>query len=116
MNKVRALNPDLVLLSRFGYEHYEPISQIASIVCLNEYAPMDTRIKKLGDILNLRSEAHVWIKSYHEQCEIMWKRLQSRKTPNETVAILYYSDNGDIYLLHRQRGIAKFYITHLVFV
>lgn len=107
LDKVRALQPDLVLLSRYGYEHAEPISEMAPIVGLNEYAPMERRMLKLGEILDLRDEAQRWLHAYSERREAIWHKLRSRIEPGETAAVLYYTDNGDLYLLHRRRGLAK---------
>ncbi|MEJ8306850.1 helix-turn-helix domain-containing protein [Saccharibacillus sacchari] len=107
MNTVRELRPDLVLLSRYGYEHFESIAEISSIVGLNEYAPMERRLHKLGEILDMRDEAQAWIQLYDERRTEMWERLQSRKAKGETAAILFYAKSGAVYVMHRRRGIAK---------
>jgi len=106
-DKIRTLNPDLVLLSRYGSERHPELSAIAPTVGLNEYAPMHLRVQKLGEVLGIREHARRWLDAYDMRREHMWQRLQSRKAPDESATVLFYGRNGRLYLLHRLRGLAK---------
>lgn len=106
-DKIRTLNPDLVLLSRYGSERHPELSAIAPTVGLNEYAPMHLRVQKLGDVLGIREHARRWLDAYDMRREHMWQRLQSRKALDESATVLFYDHNGKLYLLHRLRGLAK---------
>lgn len=106
-NKVRTLKPDLVLLSRYGTEQHPELSAIAPTVGLNEYASMHRRMQKLGEVLGIREQIQRWLDTYDLRCEQMWRELQPRKTAEETATVLFYHDDGGLYLLHRLRGLAK---------
>lgn len=106
-DKVRELNPDLVLLSRYGSDKYPELSAIAPTIVVNEYAPMYRRMQKLGDVLGIRERADRWLNAYDLRRERMWQKLQARKADDETATVLFYDGNLKLYLLHRQRGLAK---------
>ena len=107
VEKVRSLQPDLVLLSRDGCDQYPGLSAIAPTIGLNEYAPMQRRIQKLGEVLGMREQADQWLHQYERKCGEMWRRLQSYKKSDETATVLFYDWDGRLYLLHRMRGLAK---------
>ncbi|MFF2885516.1 helix-turn-helix domain-containing protein [Paenibacillus sp. NPDC057967] len=106
-DKIRTLNPDLVLLSRHGSERHPELSAIAPTVGVNEYASMHRRIQRLGEVLGIRERTKQWLDAYDIRCEEMWQRLQSCKSSDESATVLYYHHDGQLYLLHRLRGLAK---------
>ncbi|MCG7409598.1 AraC family transcriptional regulator [Paenibacillus sp. ACRRX] len=109
-DKIRALHPDLVLLSRYGSEQYEQIASIAPTFTFNEYAPLSQRLHKLAHILGIKQEAHAWLDEYEQQIEQMWRELRelhSQQTDTETAVVLFYDHNQRLYLLNRMWGLAK---------
>ncbi len=102
--KVRELQPDLVLLSRYGYEKSARVASIAPTLGLNEYAPLHQRLLKLGEVTGLKDQAKTWLQSYERQCEQVWDRLQGRKDSNESAVVLYYRNANEMYLMDRNRG------------
>ncbi|RED59082.1 helix-turn-helix domain-containing protein [Cohnella phaseoli] len=106
-DKIRTLNPDLVLLSRYGSDRHPELSAIAPTIGLNEYAPMHLRMQKLGEVLGIRERTRQWLDAYDMRREKLWHRLQSRKARHESATVLFYDCNGRLYLLHRLRGLAK---------
>lgn len=106
-DKIRTLHPDLVLLSRYGSERHPELSAIAPTVGVNEYASMHRRMQRLGEVLGIRERTKQWLEAYDMQCEKMWQRLQSCKSSDESATVLFYHHNGQLFLLHRLRGLAK---------
>ncbi|MBP1992082.1 helix-turn-helix domain-containing protein [Paenibacillus eucommiae] len=107
LEKVRELNPDLVLLSRYGYEQCPQASAIAPTVGLNEYAEMPSRLRKLGEILGVHDITKKWLEEYDSRCEKVWRDLQTRKSAQETAVVLFYDSNRKLYLMHRNRGLLR---------
>ncbi|BBI33399.1 hypothetical protein KCTCHS21_27980 [Cohnella abietis] len=107
LEKVRELNPDLVLLSRYACEQSPQVSEIAPTVGLNEYASMHNRLRKLGEILGVYDTTKKWIEEYDIRCELIWRELQTRKSEKETAVVLFYDSNRELYLMHRNRGLLR---------
>lgn len=72
VEKVLGLNPDLIIFSNSDEAQYDQISKIAPTVTFNSFAPLEDRLRTLGDLLNKKQEAEEWIIANKKGAEDMW--------------------------------------------
>ncbi|MBB6022631.1 iron complex transport system substrate-binding protein [Paenibacillus sp. JGP012] len=75
VEKALGLNPDLIIFSNNDEEQYNQISKIAPTVTFNSFAPLEDRMRILGDLLNKKQEAEEWITANKTATAEMWKQL-----------------------------------------
>lgn len=88
VEKVLGLNPDLIIFSNSDEAQYDQISKIAPTVTFNSFAPLEDRLRTLGDLLNKKQEAEEWIIANKKAAEDMWKQLhQNGLKEGETASV-----------------------------
>ncbi|GAA3399799.1 helix-turn-helix domain-containing protein [Paenibacillus hodogayensis] len=93
-DKLRALEPDLVIFATSNEKRYREIAAIAPTVSFNTFAPLEQRLRKAGELLGRRELAELWLSRYETRAETMWRRLASLIRPGETATALIF-DHGD---------------------
>jgi len=75
VEKAMTLSPDLIIFGNSDAAQYEHISKVAPTVTFNTFAPLDERMRTLGELFGKQAEAEAWLTSYNNKASEMWKKL-----------------------------------------
>ncbi|MFE5320717.1 ABC transporter substrate-binding protein [Paenibacillus sp. NPDC056579] len=110
LEKVLALNPDLILVPDFlGEASIEALSKIAPTVAVSYTIDVFSRLQLLGDITGKAKEAEAWINSYRSKAQEKREQLKSYVKPGETATALNYFQDKKLYVYGNQRLGATMY-------
>lgn len=89
MEKILALEPDLIFIDAMFYadaETVEAFMKIAPTVAFDSNAPMYERLRFMADTAGKKAEAEAWITEYEAKAEEVIKKLGI--TPGDTATVL----------------------------
>jgi len=75
VEKAMTLSPDLIIFGNSDAAQYEHISKVAPTVTFDTFAPLDERMRTLGELFGKKAEAEAWLTSYNSKAAEMWKKL-----------------------------------------
>ncbi|MGG3505707.1 ABC transporter substrate-binding protein [Paenibacillus lautus] len=108
LEKVLALNPNLIIVANPDETAYEQLSKIAPTLMFDTFAPLDKRLPELGDILGKKPQAEQWVTDYDAKADAMWQQLQSvGMKPDETASVFTYLLSGDRLFVMASTGLSQ---------
>jgi iron complex transport system substrate-binding protein len=75
--KALTLNTDLIIFSNSDETQYAQISKVAPTVTFDTFAPLEERMRVLGDLLDKKQEAEAWITQHQLKTTEMWEKLRA---------------------------------------
>ncbi|WP_151733077.1 helix-turn-helix domain-containing protein [Paenibacillus tengchongensis] len=91
----RSLKPDLIILASPDEQVYETAAGIAPTLTFDTFAPLEQRMRILGEWFGKQQEAEAWIAGYTGKNAAMWSQLYRQSLrPGESATVLIY-DHGD---------------------
>lgn len=100
LEKVLELEPDLILIGTTDEKIYEQLSKVAPTLVIDTFAPLDERMRIIGDLFGKKDEAEQWLTSYHAKEQEMWEQLKkSEMKPGETASVLTYYPGNRLFVM-----------------
>ncbi|MCE3199161.1 AraC family transcriptional regulator [Paenibacillus sonchi] len=100
--RARPLSPDLIIVANADEKLYASISGIAPTLTFDSFAPLDSRMRILGQWLGKQREAEAWLAAFHAKNTAMWQRLYSDiLRPGETASALFYDHGNHLFAMGR---------------
>ncbi|MFC3803346.1 helix-turn-helix domain-containing protein [Cohnella sp. GCM10012308] len=96
---VARLGPDLVILACDQENTCEKTAHVAPTVAFNSFAPLDSRLLKLGELLGKRTEAESWLKSHRVRTDAMWRGLSGELQAGETATVFTIVRGGRLFVM-----------------
>lgn len=88
LEKALSLQPDLIIFSNSDAAQYEQLEKVAPTVTFNSFAPIEERMRTLGDLLGKKDEAEAWLAKHKAEVAAMWASLrESEIKDNETASV-----------------------------
>lgn len=98
--KVLELDPDLILIANTDEKIYSELSKIAPTLVIDTFAPLDERLRLMGDIFDKKEEAEQWLTDYHAKEQQLWEQLHSAEIkPGETASVLTYYPGNRLFVM-----------------
>ena len=96
MEKVVALNPDLIITYSDQAEEIESYKKIAPTVVIpyGTFTNVHDEIRGFGELMNKSEAAEAWLKTYDERIEAARAKVKTVIKPEETFSILEVSDKS----------------------
>ncbi|MCG7383989.1 iron-hydroxamate ABC transporter substrate-binding protein [Paenibacillus sp. ACRRY] len=96
LERIIALNPDLIITPSTDAEEIEKYKKIAPTVVIpyGTFTNVHDEIRGFGELLNKSEEAEAWLKSYDESIEASRAKVKAVIKPEETFSILEVSDKS----------------------
>jgi len=107
--KLSKLKPDLIIMSTMDRKQYDQAAEIAPTVTFDSFAPIDKRLRRLGDLLNIGHSVDSWLGSYHMRLNRMWNHLKSYVGSKESASVFIYTRGGRLFVMGRQGLSATLY-------
>ncbi|WP_158606395.1 ABC transporter substrate-binding protein [Paenibacillus ginsengarvi] len=99
MEKVLALNPDLILVPDFLDQNgIDALSKIAPTVVISYTIDLFTRLRTMGDIMGKSKEAEDWIAKYNKKAQEKREQLKSYIKPGETATAFVLFQDKKLYV------------------
>ncbi|WP_342477032.1 helix-turn-helix domain-containing protein [Paenibacillus sp. FSL H7-0350] len=96
----RSVRPDLIILASPDEQVYRGVSGIAPSLTFDSFAPLEQRLRTLGEWLGKQREAEVWLQAYHAKNAAMWQRLYAGGLrAGETASALFYDHGNHLYAM-----------------
>ncbi|WP_025708448.1 hypothetical protein [Paenibacillus graminis] len=96
----RSLSPDLIIVANADEQLYASIAGIAPTLTFDSFAPLDSRMRILGQGLGKPREAEAWLAAFHAKNAAMWQRLYSDiLRPGETASALLYDHGNSLFAM-----------------
>ncbi|SDN01020.1 helix-turn-helix domain-containing protein [Paenibacillus jilunlii] len=96
----RSLIPDLIIVANADEKLYASIAGIAPTLTFDSFAPLDSRMRILGQWLGKQREAEAWLAAFHAKNAAMWQRLYSDiLRPGETASALFYDHGNHLFAM-----------------
>ncbi|WP_433940320.1 ABC transporter substrate-binding protein [Paenibacillus lautus] len=100
LEKVLALNPDLIIVANPDETAYEQLSKIAPTLMFDTFAPLEKRMPELGDILGKKAQAEQWVADYEAKADVMWQQLHSTGIQaDETASVFTYYPGDRLFVM-----------------
>ena len=96
MEKVAALNPDLIITYSNQAQEIENYQKIAPTVVIpyGTFTNVPDEIRGFGELMNKSEEAEAWLKTYDERIQAARTKVKAVIRPEETFSILEVSDKS----------------------
>lgn len=96
LEKIIALNPDLIITASKQPEEVEKFKKIATTVVITHgtFADVHEEIRGFGELLDRADEAEAWLTTYDERITAARDKVKQVIKPEETFSILEASDKG----------------------
>lgn len=96
MEKVVALNPDLIITYSNQAQEIENYQKIAPTVVIpyGTFTNVPDEIRGFGELMNKSEEAEAWLKTYDERIQAARTKVKAVIRPEETFSILEVSDKS----------------------
>ncbi|MDR6723161.1 iron complex transport system substrate-binding protein [Paenibacillus amylolyticus] len=96
LEKIIALNPDLIITASKQPEEVEKYKKIATTVVITHgtFADVHEEIRGFGELLDRADEAEAWLKTYDERITAARDKVKQVIKPEETFSILEATDKG----------------------
>ncbi|MNI49754.1 Iron(3+)-hydroxamate-binding protein YxeB precursor [compost metagenome] len=108
LEKVLELKPDLIITGLTDEKAFESISKIAPSLMFDTFAPLEERIRQLGDLIGKKQKAEEWLAAYQTKTEKMWAQLKaSGMKPGETATVFTYYPGNKLFVMARA-GLPQF--------
>ncbi|WP_256760424.1 AraC family transcriptional regulator [Cohnella sp. WQ 127256] len=98
-DQLEELKPDLIILASSDERKYNKISKVAPTVTFNSFAPLDKRLKTLGNWLGKKREAEQWLDTYNDKAHLAWKQLRNIIEPGETASVFIYDHGRRLFVM-----------------
>lgn len=96
----RSIRPDLIILASPDEQVYRSVAGIAPSLTFDSFAPLEQRLRILGEWLGKQREAAVWLQAYHAKNAAMWQRLYAGGLrAGETASALFYDHGNHLYAM-----------------
>ncbi|MEK3833714.1 helix-turn-helix domain-containing protein [Paenibacillus sp. FSL R7-0128] len=96
----RSIRPDLIILASPDEQIYRGVSGIAPTLTFDSFAPLEQRLRILGEWLGKQREAEVWLQAYHAKNAAMWQHLYAGGLlKGETASALFYDHGNHLYAM-----------------
>ncbi|WP_343221927.1 helix-turn-helix domain-containing protein [Paenibacillus tritici] len=108
----RSIRPDLIILASPDEEVYRGVSGIAPALTFDSFAPLEQRLRILGEWLGKQREAEAWLEAYHVKNAAMWQRLyDGGLQAGETASALFYDHGNRLFAMGMTGLSAALYAT-----
>ncbi|WP_338540895.1 ABC transporter substrate-binding protein [Paenibacillus tundrae] len=96
LEKIIALNPDLIITASKQPEEVEKFKKIATTVVITHgtFADVHEELRGFGELLDRADEAEAWLKTYDERITAARDKVKQVIKPEETFSILEATDKG----------------------
>jgi len=96
LEKVAALNPDLIITYSDQAQEIENYQKIAPTVVIpyGTFTNVQDEIRGFGELMNKSEEAEAWLKTYTERVKAASAKVKAVIRPEETFSILEVSDKS----------------------
>jgi len=99
-NKIKALNPDLIIMANPDRQQYEELSKYSPTLVFDTFAPLTSRLKTLADIFGKWDVVYKRLDEYDAEAKLMWESLSEEGVGAETATtIMYFPDTKQLYLV-----------------
>lgn len=99
VNKLRDMQPDLIIFSSADEDDYMKFSKIAPTVTFNSFDSLEQRLRTLGVWLNRRKEAEIWLDEYHARAATMWSQLRTEVKTGESASVFIYEHGRRLFVM-----------------
>jgi len=100
VEKAMTLSPDLIIFGNSDAAQYEQISKVAPTVTFDTFAPLDERMRTLGELFGKKAEAEAWLTSYNNKAAEMWKKLNEAGIgKGETAAVFTMYPGNRLFIM-----------------
>lgn len=100
LEKVLALNPDLILVGNTDEAAYQKLTEIAPTVMYNTFGTLEERMNELGLIFDKKQEVSQWLTEYNTQVTAMWAQLhQAGVKEGETASVFTYYPGDRLFVM-----------------
>ncbi|MCQ6561813.1 ABC transporter substrate-binding protein [Paenibacillus mendelii] len=108
LEKSLALQPDLIIFSNNDAAQYEQISKVAPTVTFNSFAPLEERMRILGDLLGKKDEAEAWLTKHKAGVQEMWAALRQKGIKDNETASVFTMYPGNRLFVMAGAGLPQF--------
>lgn len=100
LEKSLQLEPDLIIFSNDDAAQYEQLAKVAPTVTFNSFAPIEERMRTLGDLLGKKDEAEAWLAKHKAEVAEMWATLrESEIKENETASVFTMYPGNRLFIM-----------------
>jgi len=108
LEKSIELAPDLIIFSNSDEAQYESIAKVASTVTFDTFAPIQDRMRTLGEMLGKKEEAEAWIADHTAKSQAMWQKLRDAGVKAEETATVFTMYPGNRLFVMAGAGLPQF--------
>lgn len=108
LEKTISLQPDLIIFSNQDAAQYEQLSKVAPTVTFDSFAPVEERMRTMGDLLGKKEEAEAWLANYKTAIQEMWTMLRENEIKENETASVFTMYPGNRLFIMAGAGLPQF--------
>lgn len=99
VGRVRALEPDLIILSSMDEQLYSQASQIAPTIAYDSYMPLERRLPRLAGWLDRQAQGQAIIESCQAELKLVQHQLRQFVQQGETASVFIYHRGRQLFVM-----------------
>lgn len=107
VEKSLSLSPDLIIFGNSDDAQYDALAKVAPTVTFDTFAPLEDRMRILGDLLNKKQEAEDWIAQYTAKTKEMWAMLHENGLKEGETASIFTMYPGNRLFIMANAGLPQ---------
>jgi iron complex transport system substrate-binding protein len=107
VEKALQLDADVIIFSNNDEAQYQQISKAGPTVTFNSFAPLEDRMRTLGDLFNKKQQAEDWITAYNTKTAEMWKKLHASGMKESETASVFTMYPGNRLFVMATTGLSQ---------